>query len=135
MTGARPRTVYTVTRKGEAALAAWLGELPAPPSLEFEGMLKVFFADGGTIDQLRTTLTSIAETADERVALLQVKVDEIVSGEAPFPERAHLNAIGLRFHIDHERAIATWAKWALDQTSAWRSTTEPGGWDLAKALA
>src|SRR5262245_48564069 len=59
MTGARPRTVYTVTARGRRALRKWLDEPPAAPTLEFEGMIKVFFADGGTVEQLRATLTSI----------------------------------------------------------------------------
>src|ERR1700741_466765 len=53
MTGKRPSPVYAVTRRGRTALRQWLGEPPAPPALEFEGMIKVFFADGGTLEQLR----------------------------------------------------------------------------------
>ena len=98
MTGARPRTVYAVTARGRKALRRWLDEPPAPPTLEFEGMVKVFFADGGTLEQLRTTLTSIAETADGRVAELEAKVEENARGDVPFPERLPLNTIGLRFH-------------------------------------
>lgn len=135
MTGARRRTVYTVTRKGRTALSAWLSEAPAPPTLEFEGMLKIFFADGGSIEQLHATLTSIAETAEDRLAELEGKVIEFGSADAQFPERLHLNAIGLRFHIDHERGIAGWARWALEQTSTWPSTTDPGGWDPEHAFA
>lgn len=63
MTGVRPRTVYAVTRQGRNALGRWLDEPPAPPTLEFEGMVKVFFADGGTLEQLRATLAEIANTA------------------------------------------------------------------------
>ncbi len=129
MTGARPRTVYAVTRQGRNALQGWLDEAPAPPTLEFEGMIKVFFADGGSLEQLRATLTSIAETADARLAQLQAKVDENASGDVPFPERLHLNTLGLRFILDHERSIGAWARWALDQTSGWHSTTDPGAWD------
>ena len=33
--------------RGRKALRRWLDEPPAPPTLEFEGMVKVFFADGG----------------------------------------------------------------------------------------
>src|SRR4051794_21714115 len=55
-TGNRPRTVYTITAAGRRALRRWLGEPPAPPALEFEAMVKVFFADAGSLDQLRTTL-------------------------------------------------------------------------------
>ena len=129
MTGARPRTVYAVTRKGRSALRRWLDEPPAPPALEFEGMVKVFFADGGTLEQLRQTLTSIAETAEERVGELEDKVGQHARGDVPFPERLHINALGLRFQLDHERLIGTWARWALEQTAEWRSSTDPGPWD------
>jgi PadR family transcriptional regulator, regulatory protein AphA len=134
MTGARPRTVYSVTRRGRHALRKWLGEAPAPPTLEFEGMVKVFFGDGGTLEQLRATLTSIAETADGHVAELEAKVEELGHGGVPFSERLHLNAIGLRFHLDHERNIGTWARWALEQTANWNSTTDPGRWDHRQAF-
>jgi hypothetical protein len=121
--------VYAITEHGRSALRAWLDEAPAPPTLEFEGMVKVFFADGGTLEQLRATLTSIAETADARLADLETKVDEHAREDVPFPERLHLNTLGLRFIVDHERAMSTWARWAIEQTSDWRSTTDPGSWD------
>jgi PadR family transcriptional regulator, regulatory protein AphA len=135
MTGARPRTVYAVTRQGRTALRRWLDEAPAPPALEFEGMVKVFFADAGTLDQLHRNLTAIAEAADVRLAELEAKVDEFGRGEAPFPERAHLNTVALRFQLDHERSIATWARWALEETALWRSTTDPGAWDQRRAFS
>jgi DNA-binding PadR family transcriptional regulator len=134
MEGARPRTVYKVTAKGRAALRRWLDEEPAPPALEFEGMVKVFFADGGTLEQLRATLRSIAATSEARLAELEAKRQENVEGDVAFPERLHLNTIGLRFHIDHERAFGEWARWALEQTEGWRSATDPGGWDYRDAI-
>lgn len=134
MTGARPRTVYAVTDEGRAALRRWLAEPAAPPSLEFEAMVKVFFADGGTLGQLRTTLRSIADTAEVRIAELEAKVDENVRGDVAFPERLHLNSLALRFHLEHERSIAAWARWALEQTAGWRSTSDPGAWDHRTAF-
>ena len=134
MTGARASTVYAVTRQGRAALRRWLDEPPAPPTLEFEGMVKVFFAESGTLEQLRATLTAIAETADERLAELEAKVEELAGDEVPFSERLHLNALGLRFVLDHERSITQWARWALDQTDGWRSATDPGSWDHRRAF-
>jgi DNA-binding PadR family transcriptional regulator len=128
MTGARPRTVYTVTARGRKALRRWLDDPPAPPSLEFEGLVKVFFADGGTLEQLRTTLTAIADTSDLRVTELESKVDQNAAAEVAFPERRAINQIALRFQLDHEQLIGTWARWALDQTASWRSTTDPGSW-------
>jgi DNA-binding PadR family transcriptional regulator len=128
-TGARPRTVYTVTPRGRRALRRWLDEPPAPPVLEFEGMVKVFFADGGTLDQLRATLRSIAETAEERTGELRAKVLENAIGDVAFPERLPINNLGLRFHLDHERLIAEWARWALEQIAGWRSPIDPGDWN------
>lgn len=62
-TGKRPRTMYAITPAGKRALRSWLGQAPEPPAFEFEGMVKVFFADGGTIDQLRATLVAIEDAA------------------------------------------------------------------------
>ncbi len=135
MTGARPRTVYSVTRSGRKALRDYLDAPPAPPTLEFEGMIKVFFADGGTLEQLRANLTAIAETAEARLVELEDKVAQHRSGTAPFPERLPLNSLGLRFVIDHERNIAGWSRWALAQTMGWASTTDAGDWDPLAALA
>jgi DNA-binding PadR family transcriptional regulator len=129
MTGARPRTVYRVTARGKKALQRWLDEPPAPPTLEFEGMVKVFFADGGTLEQLRANLASIADTADARAAEVEDKLDESRIGDVPWPERLPLNVLGLRFIADHEQLIGTWARWALDQTADWVSPTDPGSWD------
>jgi PadR family transcriptional regulator, regulatory protein AphA len=135
MTGARPRTVYTVTRQGRTAVRSWLGEPPEPPTLEFEGMVKVFFADGGTIEQLRSTLTSIAETAEARLAELEGIADELTNSVVRFPERVHLNSLSLRFVLGHEENVATWARWALDETESWASATDPGSWDHRRSLS
>jgi PadR family transcriptional regulator, regulatory protein AphA len=134
MTGARPRTVYAVTVAGRRALRRWLDEPPAPPTLEFEGMVKVFFADGGTLEQLRATLEAIAEHADARLAELDAKAAENARGDVAFPDRLHLNNLGLRFLVDHERAIREWARWALEQTAQWTSATDPGSWDYRQVF-
>src|SRR5207244_5079030 len=46
--GRRRRTRYTITAKGRRALAAWVHEPGKGPILEFEQLLKIHFADGGT---------------------------------------------------------------------------------------
>jgi DNA-binding PadR family transcriptional regulator len=134
MTGSRPRTVYAATARGRKALQRWLSEPPAPPALEFEGMVKVFFADSGSLEQLRTTLARIAETSDARLADVEDKLEQHRNDVAPFPERLPINALGLRFILDHERAIGGWARWALEQTAEWMSTTDPGPWNHLDAF-
>lgn len=131
LVGRRGRTVYTITDAGRAALREWLGEAPAPPSTELEGMVKVFFADAGDKDQLLASLTRIEEQATERLAALSE-----LAGQPPrFPERRHLGALGLRLHEEQERATRRWARWARAQVLEWESTTDPGAWDSDAVLA
>jgi len=133
-TGNRPRTVYTITPAGRRALRTWLGRPPEAPSFEFEAMVKVFFADGGSLEQLRATLGSVEATARARVAQLRSMIDASLDSGYEFAERWPINALGLRFELDHESHIAEWAAWAVDQTAMWRSTTDPGDWSFAAAL-
>jgi DNA-binding PadR family transcriptional regulator len=128
MTGARPRTVYTITASGRKALRRWLSEPPAPPVLEFEGLVKVFFADGGSLQQLQATLQAIAATSDVRLVELEEKVQQNEEPDVPFPDRRAINQVALRFQVEHERTIGGWARWALEQVDGWSSPTDPGEW-------
>ena len=47
-TGRRRRTVYRITSKGRRALKRWLAEPGHAPVVEFEGLVKVLFAEQGT---------------------------------------------------------------------------------------
>lgn len=134
-TGRRRGTRYAITEQGREALAAWLDEPPAPPSLEFEGMIKVFFADAGSLEQLRANLELIADRARERLAALETMVGESLSGTNPFPERLHIGALGLPYRLDQERSLLRWATWALEQTATWRTTADAGTWDPREVLA
>jgi hypothetical protein len=46
-------------------------------------MIKVFFADGGTLEQLHTTLERIADASDARLADLEGKIDENATCRSP----------------------------------------------------
>jgi PadR family transcriptional regulator AphA len=130
-TGRRRSREYSITAEGRAALAAWLSEPPAPPATEFEGLLKVFFADVGGLDQLRTTLGRIEQEAQERVAALAAMAAEGTS----FPQRAHISALSMPLHLEVEKSVLTWARWARDQVDRWGATADPGDWDAAAVHA
>ena len=132
--GRRPRTVYAITPAGRARLRAWLDEPSEPPSLEFEALVRVFFADAGTLAQLRATLDQVAATAAAREAELREMIDAARHGPYEFAGRLPLNALALRFQLDHERMVAGWAAWAREQVAGWRSPTDPAGWDWSAAL-
>ena len=133
-TGNRPRTMYAITPAGKRALRSWLGQAPEPPAFEFEGMVKVFFADGGTIDQLRATLVAIEDAARARIAELRSMIDAARTPSYEFTDRWPINALGLRFELDHEAQIAEWAAWAREQVATWRTPSDAGDWDWAAAL-
>lgn len=134
-TGKRPRTVYAITTEGRRALRRWLGEPSEPPALEFEAMVKVFFADGGTLEQLRATLDRVEAAAEDRRRQLRQMIDDSTEGPYEFVDRVHVNALGLRFQLDHEQHVAAWARWARGVVDTWESPTDAGGWDWIAALA
>ncbi len=129
-TGKRRSREYAITDEGRAALGAWLGQPPAARSVEFEGMVKVFFADAGDLDQLRGTLQAIADEAQERIEAIAA----MVAGGYPFPERLHISAISLPLQLDQEIAVLRWARWALVEVENWRDTRDPGDWDAAEQM-
>jgi DNA-binding PadR family transcriptional regulator len=66
--GRRTRTVYAITAQGRRALAEWLHQPGDAPVLQFEQLLKVFFADNGTKTDLLATLAAAQEWARARCA-------------------------------------------------------------------
>lgn len=48
---------------------------------------------------------------------------------ACFAGRRAINALGLRFHLDHQHLLIDWPSWARRQTAGWISTTDPGSWE------
>lgn len=134
-TGSRPRTVYDITPAGRRALAEWLGQPSAATKLESEAQVRVFFADGGDLGQLRATLTAVGADARARIDLLLDLISVGDDPDYPFAGRRHLNAISIRFQLDQQRATADWADWALDQIARWNSIDDPGGWDWHDALS
>jgi DNA-binding PadR family transcriptional regulator len=133
-TGQRPRTVYSITDAGRRALRDWLDLPPAPRATEFEAMLKVFFADAGSLDQLTTTIERVGADAVDRLGQLGTMAAQVEAGNTQFPERHHISALALRLQLVQEQAVLTWARWAREQVREWRSTTDAGSWDHRREL-
>ncbi len=130
-TGKRPRTVYDITDEGRAELARWLGDEPAPRAGDFEGMVKIFFSDSGSLEQLRTTLDRVEAEALEKVRAL----GELASSPPLFLERAHISAMCLEAYLEQELTVLSWARWAREQVGQWTDTRDPGNWDADAVFA
>ena len=134
-TGRRPRTVYAITTQGRRQFRRWLGEQSTPPALEFEAMIKVFFADAGSLDELQTTLGEVEDQARERLDQLLGMIAANQEGPYEFAHRLHVNALCLRFGMDFQALLIEWARWARQQASTWNSTVDPGDWDWRLAVS
>jgi hypothetical protein len=56
-------------------------------------------------------------------------IDVAKDGHAEFGQRLALNALALRYQLDHQQLQVDWAKWAAAQIETWNSPTDPAGWD------
>ncbi len=117
--GARPRTVYSITRKGRRVLRSWQKEPSAGFGLESEHLLKLFFAETGTRDDALATLASARAWAEERNVGNLEATRAYLAGEAPFQERAAQTLLVGRFLTDYYRMVAEWADWATAQVEQW----------------
>jgi PadR family transcriptional regulator AphA len=121
--GARSRTMYSITPEGLDALRTWLTTQSRPSALEFEGMIRVLYADQGTLDDLRTNLETMREQAMQSREVFAANARIILDNDGgTFPEREHLLALANRFMIGHFTHIVDWADWALAETQEWSDT-------------
>ncbi len=119
MVGKRPRTVYTITPKGRRALRQWLGEPGGGPVLEFEQLMKVFFADHGTKADALATVREIKSWAEEKDRENVMVARQYRDGEGPFPERAAILSVMGRFWTSYIGVFVEWAEWAEEVIDAW----------------
>jgi PadR family transcriptional regulator, regulatory protein AphA len=117
--GKRASTVYSITAKGRRALATWLASPGQGPVLEFENLLKVFFAENGTKHDLLATLAATAQWAETRTAENVAIARGYREGTGPFPSRQAQALLVGRFLADCEDMVARWAAWATAIVETW----------------
>lgn len=119
-TGRRRSTVYQITTAGRRALRDWLRAGPgAPIQVEMEAMIRVFFADGASPEDLRATLTAVGAQANETLEALRVLAAGSLSGEDAFPERRATNAVTLELCARLHETVRDWSTWALKEVEGW----------------
>lgn len=119
----RQRTVYSITPAGRQALRAWLAQPGHGPSLEFEGAIKLFFADLGSRGDALATIEEIAAWAGRMQDIGSALGREYVDSDGgPFPERLHINALISELLWRHLALVRDWAHWARQQVLDWEGT-------------
>jgi DNA-binding PadR family transcriptional regulator len=117
--GQRTRTVYTITAKGRRTLATWLQDPGEGPVLEFEQLVKVFFAESGSKTGTLNTLEAAQQWARARSAESLAVGEAYLQGEGPFPERLPELQLASRFITDFYLLVLNWARWAADIVETW----------------
>jgi DNA-binding PadR family transcriptional regulator len=117
--GQRTRTVYAITAEGRQALAAWLHEPGDGPVIEFEQLLKVFFAENGTKADTLASLRAAQEWAQARCAESLAAGERYAEDEGPFPQRLPELQLASRFITDFYLLVLDWARWAAAIVETW----------------
>ncbi len=117
--GKRPRTVYSITPAGRRALRAWLPTAGAGPVLEFEALVKVFFAEHGSKADLLATIEGVRAWTEARSAVGVAICREYLEGEGPFPERLPWLILAGRFLDEFDEAVLRWVEWAEAVVDKW----------------
>jgi DNA-binding PadR family transcriptional regulator len=125
--GRRPRTVYSITPSGRRALRTWLGQPSAPLTMESEALVRVFFGELGTLEDLLAAIRSIRQEAEETELDVARMVRSYSVDGGPFPSRLHVTALMGSLLYSHREAIRRWADWAEAEVMNWGATTLDGG--------
>ena len=135
--GKRPRTVYAITAKGRKALAAWMPGPSAGPSLEFEALVKVFYAEHGTRDDLLETIGGVRAWLDERYEVARGISQGYLEGQGQFPERLPWLIVTGKLLEEYFLAIERWATWAEAVVAEWPDdpSLAPPDLDTLRAMA
>jgi DNA-binding PadR family transcriptional regulator len=117
--GKRPRTRYAITDDGRHALAEWLAAQSEQPLLESEHLVKVFFAEHGTKENLQRTIAAMRDWAEQDVALHAGIARSYLAGIGQFPERAAIIILSGRYLAELADMTRRWADWASEVIESW----------------
>jgi PadR family transcriptional regulator AphA len=123
--GSRRRTIYSITEAGKAALRDWLASPSSRQRYESEAVLKMLFAENGTLADLRAAIRTIREDALAEILHFLGIADRYDTGGGDYPDRFALSALVARLLTEQQAATARWAAWAEEVVSKWDSPSGP----------
>jgi PadR family transcriptional regulator, regulatory protein AphA len=118
----RTRQVYRITAAGRRALKQWLESEPAPPQVEFEAVLRLFYADAADKDAALSTLAHTRDHLQQRYTEGMAVAAGWLDGDAPFPERLHISALVAAFSRDLLQVMILWSEFAEREIEQWPQT-------------
>ncbi len=145
-TGKRQRNRYSITPAGRDAMREWLRTEPSEPRLEIEGVVRMFYGDLGSVEDMVRSMETTARVARSMRAELLGYVDEYLEDGGPlwmlehsldrgdgelefhgrpqFPERLPVVSLVIDFTTALLAEMERFLTEAADEVSAWPSTTD-----------
>ncbi|MDT4918920.1 MAG: hypothetical protein QOH89_3620, partial [Pseudonocardiales bacterium] len=117
--GARRRTRYRITPAGRLALNQWQKRDDPAPTVEFEQLIRIFFAEYASKAEILGLLEDVRTAVEDRemhgAGLSQAYLD----GRGSFPERLPWLILVGRFITDFDVMVDEWAAWATGVVQTW----------------
>ncbi len=133
-TGNRTSNVYEITEAGREALAAWTRTRTHAPRIEVEALLRLLFADHGSIEDLQRVLDELeADIGEQHDSVVELMASYFDSGH-PFPDRTHLSVLFATFQIETLQSILRWIEFARSEIDQWPTTKDLGMTERTEAL-
>jgi len=107
---------------------------PQPPLLEAEALLRLLFAENGTVDDLTAALDRMAADAAELYEQVVAINVGYLNGQHPFPERTHLSVLFATFQLELFDLIVKWVDFAKTEVATWPTTEGLGMTDRTEAI-
>lgn len=124
--GGRSRNIYEISEQGRAALGQWMTTRPVAPQLEAEALLRVLFAENGTVEDAKASLAALRDDVRElEDQVVRINVGYL-EGEHPFPDRTHLSVLFATFQVELFRLVQRWVDFALDEVDGWPDVGDVG---------
>ncbi len=145
--GKRHRNRYTITPAGRSALRDWLSTEPGEPRIEIEGLVRMFYGDQGSVEDMARSMDATSRMARSLIDSLLGFVDEYLEAGGPlsmleseceggeheprvfhgrpqFPERLHVVALVLEVTTAVLGEIEASLRSATEEIRGWESTTD-----------
>lgn len=125
--GRRPRTTYSITPAGRAALEAWLSRPPEAIALDFEALLKVYLARFGTRENLLATLEQTHADAAFMLRVARTVRQAYLEGCAPLQDDyVHVWVFIYDFLVDYFDLVHRWAGRTRATVEEWADLSPDG---------
>lgn len=117
--GKRRRTVYAITDAGRDALSAWMPGPSSGPVIEYEGLVRIFFAEHGTKADVLAAIDAARTWVDQRYVDSGDISRSYLEGDGAFPDRLPWLILCGQFLQEMIDAVERWARWAEQTVREW----------------